>query len=267
LNVSGLPIYVINLQQRQDRREQATRQLQDTGARFSFFSAINRDAGRQYFSGVNRALCFMSLGRQLSEAEIGCFASHRELWKHCRDSSEAIIIMEDDFQLQENFAAALRLLPSHIENCGVIRLDNLRRGRFREGDTHELARDTGFSFEYLLRIPLNATAYALSPSAARQLLMHCDRVPTALDNYLQLSSVHKQSIVALRPEPVDLNELAADSSIVESDRDRKSAGHRLARLLRIPFRIWNRHARNRVNRNNLARLSRAYQTATLTKGS
>ena len=256
--MNQLPVHVINLAHRDDRRARATEQLQGAGVAFSFFTAIDRAAGYKHFAGINRLMCFMSLGRQPSDAEVGCFASHMSLWKLCCETGAPLIIMEDDFRLSDDFAAAMETLPAHIDRCGIIRLDSLHRGRFRERDARTIARAGRFTLDYLARVPLNATAYALTPAAASGLLAHCNTLPTALDNYLQLGPLHQQAIVALRPEPVELSELAAASSIVEGDRDRKSFGHRAARILRIPFKIWTTWRRKTLTRKHLAALARSY---------
>jgi glycosyl transferase family 25 len=249
-----LPIFIINLSHRQDRRQRATEQLERTGVNFKFFPAINRNEGLQYFSGINRVICFLSLGHQPSAGEIGCYASHLALWNKCVELNHPIVVMEDDFLADDSFLAALEVVTDTIESYEFIRLDSLKRGRFKDHHVVTITEHGSFTIDYMHRVPLNATAYALNPEAARRLILASHKFTCPTDNFFQRTWAHKQPMFVIRPEPIQLGPLSEDSSIVESDRNKKSIGHRLARLSRAPYRIWSHIARARVNARNLSKL-------------
>jgi glycosyl transferase family 25 len=249
-----LPIYIINLSHRQDRRKRASEQLERTGADFKFFPAINRSEGQKYFSGINRLICFLSLGRQPSDGEIGCYASHLALWKKCVELNHPIVVMEDDFLADDSFLAALEVVTDKIDSYEFIRLDSLKRGRFKDHHVVTITEHRSFAIDYMRRVPLNATAYALNPDAARRLILASHKFTCPTDNFFQRTWAHKQPMFVIRPESIQLDPLAEDSSIVESDRNKKSSGHRLARLLRVPYRIWSHIARVWVNSRNLSKI-------------
>ena len=248
-------IYIINLPERQDRRSRAAKQLAQQGLEHHFFEAIKGSQGLEHFESINRLICFMSLGRQPSAGELGCYASHLELWKKCAELNQPIVVMEDDFLADNSFLGALEAVRDKIDTFGFIRLDNLKQGRFKESDTVTIAAENLFKIDYMCRVPLNATAYALNPTAARRLISASRKFTCPTDNFFQRTWAHKQPMFVIRPEPIQLDQLAEDSSIVESDRNKKSIGHRLARLLRVPYRVWSHIARTRVNSRNLRRIS------------
>jgi len=116
--VAGDPgdnIFVVSLPRRPEKRANAIRQLRDTGLNATLVTACDGDAvlcqadlpaiGVQvmpnYRGHVNHDMPFTT-------GEVGCFMSHFATWQHMVDNQlPAALILEDDFELQENFADRL----------------------------------------------------------------------------------------------------------------------------------------------------------------
>lgn len=230
---------------------QAASQLDPLDIDYEFFPALNGAEGLEHFAGIDSVTCFLSLGRQPSDGEIGCYASHLGAWKKCVALGRPILVLEDDFYLLDGFNEALELASQLVGRYGFIRLESLQRGRFRKSDAITVGSHGRFQLHYLRRVPLNATAYALSPAVATQLIAASERFTAPLDNFLQRNWVHKQAIFVLTPETVDLHPVSETSSIVEQDRNIKSLSHRAARLARLPYKAWSRFARSRIAKAHL----------------
>ncbi len=89
-------IFVINLKERADRRENIRLQL--TGYEYEIVDAIN---GKEFDFEKNNVRPFRKwadplLARELTEGEIACTLSHIEVWKKIAASGKPGIVLEDD---------------------------------------------------------------------------------------------------------------------------------------------------------------------------
>ena len=109
------PIFVISLPSTKERRIYISKQLEKLGLPFSFFDAVNGYdldvLTHKNYNGRKRRLSF---GRDLTQGELGCLLSHKELYeKICDDDLESAIILEDDVILHEDFPKILNSLNQH----------------------------------------------------------------------------------------------------------------------------------------------------------
>src|SRR5690606_11626523 len=106
--MSAIPIRVISLASRLDRRRQISDQFDRLSiSGYSFLDAVN---GKQqpdhplfaHYDPIARARV-RGRGRDLKPSQLGCFASHYLLWQECAESGRPLIVVEDDAVLKGHF--------------------------------------------------------------------------------------------------------------------------------------------------------------------
>ncbi|WP_298259213.1 glycosyltransferase family 25 protein [uncultured Litoreibacter sp.] len=132
----------------------------------------------------------------LSMGEIGCFESHRSIWKHMVDTDlEVALILEDDVSIdQDTFEAALACAESQIDELGYIQLQ-VREVRM----PFTVVAQSGA--QAVIRpqiVPLRTSAQLVSLKAAKSLLACCDQIDRPVDGFLQLfweTGIHPHCVV------------------------------------------------------------------------
>jgi glycosyl transferase family 25 len=236
-----MQIFVITLSDAVARQQHADGQLRAAGLAFNFFPAVSGvEAMRSPEYRVNERDFLLATGRRVTPGEVGCFASHKLLWKLCVQLDQPILVMEDDFQLAAEFPGALRALESHVSECGFIRLQSERRARKRQ------VRTLGpFTLWRYTKAPNSAMCYGLSPDAARRLLAHAETIGAPVDVYMKRAWRHGQCMYGITPYTVTESTLSEHTHIAGREKARKGAATRLSRLL-ARTREW--LARVRFNR-------------------
>jgi glycosyl transferase family 25 len=117
-----MKIFVISLRGEQARRAYVQRELSDAGLPFRFFDAIEGTVAEQHFAAIRPWSFLINARRRPTLGEIGCYASHRSLWRHCIELGEPILVLEDDCELAANFAAALKRIEALTRKYGFVRL-------------------------------------------------------------------------------------------------------------------------------------------------
>ena len=229
-----MKIFVISLETAADRRKAAAEQLGNCGHEFEIFDAVERVADAfRHFSGFDRRLYLLNTRREPLPGEIGCYASHLALWKICVALDEPIVIMEDDFQLLANFAAAIRETENLIKTFGFIRLQSCERQRrpyqakVRPG-AYKLLNTNGFELHYLSDTPLCMLAYAINPKSASALIESSATLTAPVDKFLQKTWEHQTPIYALSPSSV----VPSFRSVVSTIGDRSNKSREIGLLLR-----------------------------------
>jgi glycosyl transferase, family 25 len=186
-------IFVISLQDAEKRRRVMAEYLSRVDFPWSFFDAV------RYKPDAVQGNDRVEIRGELSNGQVGCFLSHRTLWKEIADSQfDYAIILEDDTVLipSLDFAA----LFSRLSQIGIsyIRLT-----------THQIVKAKtlimlGDLFGLVCRIlkpkyGLGTGAYALTPEAARQLYTSAVCVDNPIDLWLEQYSNHGVAIYNLFP--------------------------------------------------------------------
>ncbi|EAK0442174.1 glycosyltransferase family 25 protein [Campylobacter lari] len=101
-----MKVFIINLEHSKDRKNFMQEQIQKLFAcnpnlknqlEFEFFKAIDGSKNEHLqFKSHFPWWCQFALGRELSDSEKSCFASHYSLWEKCQELNNPIIILEDD---------------------------------------------------------------------------------------------------------------------------------------------------------------------------
>ncbi len=229
-------IYVINMAEHDDRRRSSKEKLEAEELEFEFFEAI---AGREAFGAfaeydVEEFL--LNTGRPITIGEVGCFASHRALWKRCAQLAEPVLIMEDDFDLLEGFAAAVREALRLATALGFIRLQTDLRAR-----RIPLLDAGGFVASRFTKAPHSTMAYAISPETAKRFLAATERFDAPVDVFIKKFWEHGQPLHSLTPYTVAPSVLSAETTIdgrIKEGGDVRLSARRLLRKGRWYWQRW-----------------------------
>lgn len=213
-----MKLFVISLREAAARRAAAIEQFEQTGLEFQFFDALHGPSDLSSCSyDIDRKLYRLNTLRDPFPAEIGCYASHLELWKSCVELNEPIVILEDDFQLGPDFPDVISKLKTLVKDYGFIRLESCERKsrflKFLRPPLHPVPANNGVELCYVSDVPLCALAYAISPSAASSLVNASAILIAPVDKFLQKTWVHNTPIFAIRPPVVRKSCHAGDSTI------------------------------------------------------
>ncbi|EAK3946191.1 glycosyltransferase family 25 protein, partial [Campylobacter jejuni] len=108
-----MKVFIINLERSLDRKKHMQKQIQKlfeinpslkNKLEFIFFKAIDAK-NKEHLEFKDHFPWWASwiLGRELSDGEKACFASHYKLWQECVKLDEPIIILEDDVEFSDEF--------------------------------------------------------------------------------------------------------------------------------------------------------------------
>ena len=222
-----MKVFVISLTQSDARRAHVDEQLRSRDVPYRFFDALDGNAGyRTGFDGFDTTQFLLRTGRLATPGEIGCFASHRQLWRHCIAIDQPILILEDDFDLTAEFSSAFAELERLIADYSYLRLQTESRGRsVKHIDTRN------FSVYFYTKVPHGAAAYCISPNVARAFHVASRILTAPVDVFIKSVWEHRQPLFGLQPYTVKLSWMAGHSTIGIRHKLRKNARLRSARLV------------------------------------
>ena len=198
------------------------------GLRFDFFDATRVNAGDPYPADYDRRARRLLFGDHLRAGEVGCFLSHREIWRQCADSSDsAWCVLEDDIVLHPNFLSQVRALMRHPGDWDVVRLMQLlqRRGSWVAQRLEEQTALRAYD-----RQPAGTQGYLIQPHAARRLLRHASRIVWPIDETLDLYWEHGLRLFSVEAPAIGLAQ-QFESSIGERSSQRRPQWRKLQRQL------------------------------------
>ncbi len=201
-----MKIFIINLERSVDRRIHIVKELNShDDFLFEIFPAIDGNINKLYrekfYVNWLRMLCY---ARPLVDSQIGCFASHYELWNKCIHLNENIIVLEDDIELTDNFNSSIRFLEEKIGSYKYIRM----WGIYPQSN---IQVEKGIKL--YKKGPRGTQGYAISPDAAKLLIKYANKWIEPVDDYMDKYWIHGVLPYCLTQEPITcLNEFS--SSIV-----------------------------------------------------
>jgi glycosyl transferase family 25 len=192
---SRIAVMVISLPTAQSRRQVVDQYLSKLDLPWRFFEA------KRYESAAMRGDDPINISTKLSDGEVGCFLSHRSLWKEISGMAvDYAIVLEDDTVLipsvdYRGLFALLREL-----DIDVIRLEAHQMGRARA------VAYLGPLYGLLCRITyprygLGTGCYALTPRAAGVFYSAVSQVEVPVDLWLEGYKNHRLPIYNLFPLP------------------------------------------------------------------
>jgi glycosyl transferase family 25 len=222
-----MKIFIISLEG-SDRRDIIRQQLNALGyvekTDYEIFNAINGRENSDFNGHVNKFKSqWLTLGRDLTPPQIGCWASHYLLWNKCVELNEPIVVLEDDVYLFPNAADILNKLMHVINDYHFIRLDGsdfktkrVLNNVSEKFSLHQIYNPKGYT---------STMGYILSVKAANQFVSASKNdwyVP--VDNFLGLNYLHRIPLFEVHPSIVFDPEMP--SLIVQSRAEKKSVFYR-----------------------------------------
>ena len=177
----------------------------------------------------------------LKTGEIGCFLSHRQIWAEIvHRGLDYALVFEDDVELdQDVFPAALELATRHVDNFGMIQLQNRPpRGPARLVDAQGTCQLTVPTVT-----PVRLSAQLISGRGAAKLLENAGTFDRPVDTYVQSHWVTGLRPAVVYPGGIRTISDQLDGSTIQVGR--KSLSERL-----------HREAARFLYRRRIARLSR-----------
>lgn len=222
-----IDLYVISLPGSERRRANAAGRLGSLNIPFEFYDAVSGDAGLcdGSLGGVDREQWLIRCGREVTTGELGCFASHRNLWRRCVELDRPIMILEDDFRLLDGFSDAVKAVEDEIDRLGYIRLQSETRARYVSA-----GRVRGFEIRRYTYAPHSAMCYAIAPRVARAFVEQTRIAEEPVDVFVKQFWRHGQVIYGLAPYTVTESALSEDTKIPGRVKARKPLPVRLRRL-------------------------------------
>jgi len=195
--MNSIKIIVITLKSAINRQESATKQLNDQPYEWCFLDAVDGRLIEGEIEEYPRKKVRRLLGFDLSPSELGCFMSHKKAWEIASRESSPVLILEDDFVLDENFEAAITFALEQSTYWSLLRLQALEKVSYTEvvkGERFKIVTNHGD--------PLGATAYLVKPNAAAELLRYSSEIYEPLDHFIEHKNKHSMQLHGLLPYPV-----------------------------------------------------------------
>lgn len=228
--VNATKVLVLTLRQSEDRQARIKQALDEAGIGFEFFWGID---GRKYSHPLldfyDEPKRLKAKGGPMTPGQLGCFASHFNIWTRCDEENTNYIVLEDDVVFDEaklkSFIESAPQLPAHFECLRLF--DNKTRSHKR----YELA---GFGRFRVLRYtngPMSTMGYFLTPKAARKFLASTSPVFLPVDIHMDRYWVN--NVVCLGVQPAFISHDYGFESIIgyEKKTERRPMLMRLNREL------------------------------------
>lgn len=235
-----MKVFIINLERSLDRKEHMQKQIQKLFEKnpslknkleFIFFKAIDAK-NKEHLEFKDHFPWWGSwvLGRELSDGEKACFASHYKLWQECVKLDEPIIILEDDVEFSDEF---LNNGTEYIDELLKSKYEYIRLCYLFDKRLYFL-NESGYylSFKNLS----GAQGYVLQVSAAMKFLKCAKNWIYAVDDYMDM--FYKHNVLNIVKKPLLLkHDCKLESEISNLGRTNKKLKiHR--KIAREIFRLY-----------------------------
>lgn len=224
--------YVISLKKNKERRNFVE---QSMSINFEFFDAIYgiEQEGELRDKFEIKKILDRTIYQRLSAPQLGCYASHYQLWCKCVELNEPIVILEDDGLVSNILPQQqhIALIENNINKYGFLRLEpTIEKRRLIEQGTYE----SHFYEIFILRKSRVSTlGYAITPAVAKKFIENSVVWKVPVDNFI--GDYHKHGVMLYQLYPYfKLRERNFDSDIVTK---RQNFLHFSKRLWKINRKI------------------------------
>jgi glycosyl transferase family 25 len=194
-----ITVNCISLADEHARRDYMRAQLDACGLPYRFFDAVRIDLRRGWPDIYARDQRLRYSCVDMRAGEMGCYLSHREIWKSFLASDDALcLVLEDDVEIGPDFAAVVTALRENTLDWEFVRLT----GVFQR-TCYPLRRLAGehFLVEYLKQ-PSGAQGYLLNRRAARRLVDYTATMARSIDNAIDREWEHGINVMGVVPGPI-----------------------------------------------------------------
>ncbi len=207
-----IPVVFINLDsdvERRERMEAEFQRLQLNAQRFDAvrWTSLGPEKQATFYSESLNKVQYHS---PLVAGEKGCYASHLLAWQDLLNSkSQAMIVLEDDVKLTDNFVLAIDAIAQLERPWDMIKLI----GRQKEKVQTRQPLCEGVDLVDYARVPSLTAGYAISRSGAQKLLSSRRPFGRPIDVDLRYWWENKMQILGVSPALLILDETSFVSSI------------------------------------------------------
>lgn len=192
-------VVVISLAHARERREGVTGELGRQALDFRFFDAVEGARLGAWPPEYDRTRRMREYGRDLSPGELGCFLSHRAIWRECVAKRQDFLVLEDDFRVAGDLHAVLHAVAAITESWDFIRLSGDRQQRRIAVPIRTFG---SFTVVEELSESLLTTAYLVNPQGAAKLLRRSERFWLPVDNFMEKRYAHGVRSLSVLPYPI-----------------------------------------------------------------
>jgi GR25 family glycosyltransferase involved in LPS biosynthesis len=173
--VKSIPAYVINLDFRNDRWDQAKKEFEKI----------------EWFVTKWKAVHYIESPSSLSAGHAGCLESHRQIWRNViQNGSKIAAIFEDDAVFPGNFRSIFPVVLSEVpDDWDVLHLHSFRAET--EPVTEKIVR--------FLRWGWGSHGYLITAKACEALLTFSNEIPTDAQLMYELNRVGKMVYGVAQP--------------------------------------------------------------------
>lgn len=215
-----MKVYVINLTESSDRRKKMESILEPLNIPYSFYitDRIDNQPEHIIYKLYNHKKALLLKGYGLTNSELGCWASHLELWNKCIELNEPILIMEDNAcftVLDANLF--LEEISREIHTYNLVKLG----GSFKKDKYTEFAQlkhNPSYSLVSYNKGNCGMYGYMLTPYAAKKLIKNIDNFFEPVDNYMENEWRTKQIVYIVHPPLVQRDNVVSNIGTRKKDK-------------------------------------------------
>lgn len=220
-----LPVFLINLERSTERLQKSSEELKKFGISFTRVPAVDGASLTEADKAKWLAPDYSGYYKKLAAAELGCYLSHIHCWQTIVEQKiESAVILEDDFELQENFVDVVEQMKSAPIEWDCVKLTEhpiKRKARFtvKHGASDLIVYD---------KIPSRTGAYIISLEGAKKMLAGSQTISRPIDIEFQYWWKHEMKVWGVKPYPVNVA-LGSGSTIDSMTANRKKAPKRFSK--------------------------------------
>ncbi len=170
---------------------------------------------------------------ELRKSEVACFLSHRKAWQTIVDRKlDAGLIIEDDVEVDDAFAAQLQLAIDTVQPADYIRFPRWPRGEAGP----EVAREKANTIIHPELPGLGMQMQLVGREAAIALLAATERFDRPVDTTIQMRWLHPVRVLSARPITIREIDLDLGGSVVQG-KNKTLPGRLKREILRPLYRV------------------------------
>ncbi len=180
---STVKVIVLTLERAKDRQQRIKALLDEASIPFGFFWGVDGQQGQNPVEILyDEKLRVRVKGAPLSRGQLGCYASHYNIWQMCVKGNHRLVVLEDDATFDTSlFKAFLNSVGELPQEAGCIRLfDN----KTRNHKAFQYAQCGKFKLLRYTKGPMSTMGYYLTPGGAERFLAHSQPVFLPVDIYM-----------------------------------------------------------------------------------
>lgn len=162
-----------------------------------FFDAIQVDLANAWPTAYDRRRRLAYSGVDMRAGEMGCYLSHRQVWRDFLKTPEPLcLVLEDDVLLSNDFPEVVEALCAMDRQWDFVRLFEM----FSEKQFHPQRINGNYQLIDYLQQPKGTQGYLLNRHAAQILLDYTEVMWHAIDNAIDRDWEHGLWLKGITPD-------------------------------------------------------------------